>query len=257
MWIKYFFMLFLIGMTSSYAGEVEHVLWDKTPIQLSLPLNQERMIRFPLNINLIDSELDQNVSVLKVQDALYLNAHDVFNNKRMVVQLMPEGEVIILNLSASKDTHTITPVQIIMEEKNDKTTESSSPDANLNAITLTRFAIQSLYSPERLLVIPAGVTRTPMQTERHINLMYGASVQAKPLISWRGGDLYITAIEFKNILNHEISLNAERLMGQFQTAVFYPSNTLKARTQADTTTLFVITDKPFNEALRTQQEFVR
>jgi len=81
--------LMVLCITLSYAAPVEHVVWDKTPIRITLPLNQERLVRFPLAVSIVDSELDDNVGVMKIQDALYFNAHAAFTNKRLVVQLMP------------------------------------------------------------------------------------------------------------------------------------------------------------------------
>ncbi|WP_457603856.1 DUF3438 family protein, partial [Legionella pneumophila] len=49
----------------------------------------------------------------------------------------------------------------------------------------TRFAIQALYSPERVREIPEGIYRSPMQTNKTIPLFYGASIEAHPLASWR------------------------------------------------------------------------
>jgi hypothetical protein len=50
------------------------------------------------------------------------------------------------------------------------------------------------------------VARTAMRTHKNITLVYGASILARPLISWQGGDLYVTAIELKNERNHSPQL---------------------------------------------------
>ena len=131
------------------------------------------------------------------------------------------------------------------------------PSFDLNAITLTRFAIQSMYAPERLLVIPEGVSRIPMQTKRQITLFYGASIEARPLISWHGGEFYVTAIELKNQLKQDVILDPRHMIGHWQTATFYPTNTLISRGKADTTTVFLVSDRPFNEAIASPTEFVR
>ncbi len=259
--MKQFKWLCVLSLLSSplFALNSEHVVWDKTPIHLNLSINQERLVRFPQAVQIIDNEAGDKISVLKVQDALYLKAKDAFSNKRLLIQLMPQGEVIILSLTADETTNAITPIEVLLEkyDSTENTPQDSKNNLDLNAITLTRFAIQSLYAPDRLLVVPAGVSRTPMQTRRNITLVYGASVSARPLISWHGGDFYVTAIELKNQLKQDVILDPRKILGNWQTATFYPTNTLSGRGHDDTSTVFLVSDRPFNEALQGMREFVR
>lgn len=259
---KFKWLLALMSMTcsiQSFALDAEHVLWDKTPIPLELSLNEERLVHFPQAISIVDNEAGDKIAVLKVQDTLYLKGKEAFENKRLLVQLMPQGEVIILNLTAKEKIVAGKPVEILLESKEETTniTQESANTFDVNAITLTRFAIQSLYAPQRLLVIPEGIGRTPMQTRRQINLFYGASLEARPLISWHGGTFYVTAVELKNLLNKEVIVDPRRMVGNWQTATFYPSNTLAPRGKEDTTTVFLVSDRPFNTALANSREYVR
>ncbi|ARB90758.1 TIGR03749 family integrating conjugative element protein [Legionella longbeachae] len=253
-------LLALMSMTcsiQSFALDAEHVLWDKTPIPLDLSLSEERLVHFPQAISIVDNEAGNKIAVLKVQDTLYLKGKDAFENKRLLVQLMPQGEVIILNLTVKEKVVAGKPVEILLDSKEETATQESANTFDVNAITLTRFAIQSLYAPQRLLVIPEGIGRTPMQTRRQINLFYGASIEARPLISWHGGTFYVTAVELKNLLNKEVIVDPRRMVGNWQTATFYPSNTLAARGKEDTTTVFLVSDRPFSTALANSREYVR
>ena len=136
-------------------------------------------------------------------------------------------------------------------------TAGESQSYDMNAVTLTRFAIQSLYAPKRLVNTPEGVYRAPMETEKHIPLFYGASIDAMPLASWRAGALYVTAIELKNLTTHYITIDLKQLRGHWQTAALYPSHQLKSREAHETTSLFLISDKPFQTTLTQNQGFVR
>lgn len=252
-------LLALIASQHALALNAEHVLWDKTPIPLELPLNEERLVHFPQAVSIIDNEAADKIAVLKVQDTLYLKGKETFQNKRLLVQLMPQGEVIILNLNVSDKAHDVKPVDILLEAKEDTTnpTQETSNPLDLNAVTLTRFAIQSLYAPQRLLVIPDGLGRVPMQTRKQISLFYGASIEARPLISWHGGSFYVTAVELKNLLNKEMIVDPRQMAGNWQTATFYPTNTLAPRGKEDTTTVFLVSDRPFSTALASGREYVR
>ncbi|HAT4455359.1 TPA: TIGR03749 family integrating conjugative element protein [Legionella pneumophila] len=252
-------LLALANSMHALALNAEHVLWDKTPIPLELPLNEERLVHFPQAVSIIDNEAADKIAVLKVQDTLYLKSQGAFQNKRLLVQLMPQGEVIILNLSVNDKTHNVKPIDILLESKEDaaNTTQQASNPLDLNAVTLTRFAIQSLYAPQRLLVIPEGVGRVPMQTRKQVSIFYGASIEARPLISWHGDAFYVTAVELKNLLNKEVIVDPRQMTGNWQTATFYPTNTLAPRGKEDTTTVFLVSDRPFGTALASSREYVR
>ncbi|MBA2649341.1 MAG: TIGR03749 family integrating conjugative element protein [Legionella sp.] len=253
-------LLPFLALTSMQVSALnsEHVLWDKTPIPIELPLNEERLVHFSQAVNIVDNEAEDQIAVLKVQDTLYLKGKQIFNNKRLLVQLMPQGEVIILNLSVNDKTHDIKPVDILLEAKAETATnEESSNPLDFNTVTLTRFAIQSLYAPQRLLVIPEGLGRVPMETRKQVNLFYGASIEARPLISWHGGAFYVTAVELKNLLNKEVVIDPRQMTGNWQTASFYPTNTLMPRGKEDTTTIFLVSDRPFGTALASSREYVR
>jgi len=134
----------------------------------------------------------------------------------------------------------------------------ANKDAYLsNPVSLTRFAIQSLYSPERLISTPPGVYRTPMQTDKGVPLFYGASVEARPLASWRSEQLFVTAVSIRNLLNKPIHLKYQQLIGQWQTAAFYPSANLPARSSHNSTTVILVSDHPFQESLNQDKEFMR
>lgn len=250
--IKSLVLLSIFSIQCAIAQTPIHILWDKSPIQVLLPLNQDRLIHFPKAISIVDSELS-DVGIMKVQDTLYLNAHKAFSNKRLVVQMMPQGEAIVLNLSANNNALDTTPIEVVTNEASEspKTVEQSF---EINPITLTRFAIQSLFSPERLLVTVPNVTRVPMQTTRYINFINGASITARPLISWQANSLYVTAIELKNDLNKQVIIDLKQFLGAWQTATLFPTNVLNKH---DITTAFVTSVLPFNEALSHTQEFVR
>ena len=259
----------MMFMVSAYATakSVQHVVWDKTPIHITLPINQERQIQFPLALTVLDSDMDETLEVVKSQDVIYLNALAEFTKKRLVVQLMPDGDVIVLTISAVKEATDVTPIEVVVPgpevRPNEVSAEaeasaSHSPkEAEYNPVQLTRYAIQSLYAPERLLSTPAGVVRSPMRTHKHIALVNKASVLARPLISWQGGDLYVTAIELKNELKKAIEIKPTDLVGNWQTASFYPTNFLHPRGKNDSTTVFVVSNRPFGEALSQIQGFVR
>ncbi|MCC5791787.1 MAG: TIGR03749 family integrating conjugative element protein [Legionellaceae bacterium] len=249
-------LLSLILTSASHALQSEHLVWEKVPLTIELPIKQERLIQFPQTIKIIDQQLSPNLDILKVKGSLYLKAQDAFKHARIIVQLIPDGEVILLNLKADAGFHNTTPIEILTDDPK-RDSKAATSHYEYNAIQLTRFAIQALYAPERVRQIPNGVYRTPMQTHKTIHLFYGASIEAHPIGSWRGGALHVTAVELKNLLNQPIHLKPSDLIGQWQTASFYPSTRLSARNQHESTVVFLVSAQSFHEALTMHTRFSR
>ena len=247
--IKLILLILSFALTQAcHALQSEHFIWEKVPLTVELPVNQERLVQFPQDVKIIDQQLGSNLDVLKVKGSLYLKAKDSFTDARLIVQLLPEGEVVILNIKANEKAVNTTPIEILIDDPKVAHQVGSSP-YEYNAIQLTRFAIQALYSPERVRDIPEGIYRSPMQTNKTIPLFYGASIEAHPLASWRGGSLYVTAVDLKNLLNQPVNLQFTKLMGHWQTASFYPKSELPPRNQHESTTVILVSDQPFVTAL--------
>lgn len=248
--------LWLCLINISFALQSEHILWEKIQLTIELPIKQERLIQFPQTIKIIDQQLSPNLSILKVKGSLYLKAQGQFKHARLIVQLLPAGEVILLNIKADEKFNNTTPIEILTDDTTLNSVTATSR-YEYNAIQLTRFAIQSLFSPERVLSIPQGVYRTATQTHKTMTLFYGASVKAHPIASWRGGSLHVTAVEVTNLLNKAIKLNPTNLIGHWQSVSFYPSDHLPARAKHRSTTVFLVSDKPFRQALSENARYIR
>ena len=98
-------------------------------------------------------KLAKKSAVLKIQDALYLKGKESFENKRLLGQLMPQGEVIILNLSPKKKSPQENLLKSCLRVKKETTytTQESANTFDVNAITLTRFAIQIIIRPTKIV----------------------------------------------------------------------------------------------------------
>lgn len=237
-------------------GNVQHRVWNKVPINVSLPVGRERLLSFP---EAVQFGYDKSVltpdllSVQNVNQTLYLVAQQPFESQRVYVQLKQSGELILLNLSALPNADD-TPLAIVLPKADTKLTNANPNPAPVNETVseteLTRFAIQQLYAPKRLLSNPDGITRIPLHTARTVPLVSGDSVIAMPLIAWRSADSFVTAVTLRNRLNHPVTLDPRRLRGQWRTAAFFPQTRLQASGSArDSTTVFLISDQPFVDAL--------
>lgn len=245
----------------------DHVIWDRTPITVVLGVSHERMITFPgpISVHNTNPELSSDkLSILNNNGTLYLTAKKTFTPIRLAITLTSTGEVILLDISATSNGQN-TPLNILLAQSENipSPISNASPSqitdqstASIHYITLMRYAISHLYAPERLVKESNRITRAPMYTQKSVPLVAGSSLTAMPLISWQGGDLYVTAILLKNATSHPLTINPDQIQGQWLAASLYPNRTLTpAGTLNDRTTLFLISTSNFNDALHALKDY--
>lgn len=268
----FLFGILSVGYATSFSSADEHIVWRRTPIEINLPVGLERFVTFPSEVRFGYNKSLLPSSILRVENdnqTLYLLARKPFATQRTEARLS-SGELILLDISAKNENNkknkkpnaNDNPIDIVLpkvgehKQANDPG-EGSNDDfnsniASVNYVSLMRYAIQQLYAPERLLKASLLITRFPMETTHIAPLFYDDSATAMPLASWRGGDLYVTALLIKNLLNQSLRLDPRVLCGNWVAASFYPQVTLSPKGTAmnrDTSTLFVISKQPFSEAM--------
>jgi len=254
----------------SFTNDVlpEHLVWKQAPLTITLPVNKERMITFPEAIVFGYNKNNLPDNMLRVQNnngTLYLLAKAPFATQRVAVRLTSSGKIVLLDITAQKQAAT-TPIDVVIPANN-LATDNASPakvmatadangdedisNTNINDVTLMRFVVQQLYAPKRLLTQPNGIYRIPMHTPKTVTLLRDNSVIAMPLASWHSGEHTVTAILLRNNLKQPLTLDPRTLCGTWQAATFYPRDILDpAGTPSDSTTVFVITNQSFSNALR-------
>lgn len=267
-----FLVLVFLQINTIYAAQFnpQHVVWDHVPINVVLPVGKERIIVFSEKVQFGYDHGVLSSDILQVQNndgALYLLAKKSFTPQRVEVKLVNSGKVILLNLSAQADASdaplSILVTSLAASQSAQTIRNDQDMPLNLDYPCLLRFAVQQLYAPERLLTKPNYIYRVPMRTSRTVSLFIGNNIGnnadnniiAMPQISWRAGDLYVTAVILRNISKHSVYLNPKNLTGDWLAASLFPlrrllpKNTLINGIPRDNTTLFLISKEPFGEAL--------
>jgi len=261
-----FALLFLVSMVSAFADNVRHVVWNKTPIAIHVPIGHEKMITFPSRIQpfLPDDLLRQGaLQSINNEGTLYLMANKPFSNKMAEIKLDDgNGDVILLNLFASKTANTDQIAVLLskpQENMKNKTSSQvvSSQREDTSIGDRVRWVAQQLYAPKRLLTRPNWIVRTPMHTEQFVSLYRGAVVSAMPRSSWRSGDDYITAVLLRNVQkNQGVVLRHTMIRGNWIVVSFFrlshlnPAVLTPARTVTDSTTAILVSSVPFDDALK-------
>ena len=242
----------------------EHVVWNKLPIAFAVPVGHERLLSFPEKVKVVNDDqglTSDKVSILNNSGTLYIKTKQVFEPVRLRIVVVSTGETILVDLSSVQSGDDL-PLDVVLASNEDNAaskqnsanegdTKGAKNSATANVVSLTRFATQQLYSPQRLLEENPNIYRTPMYTQKSVVLTTGDSLSAFPLISWRGGDLYVTAVLLRNNLHQTVSINPNAFLGCWQSISSYPLTSLEpAGVEGDRSTVFLVSSSPFGDALK-------
>lgn len=233
----------------------ERIEWNKTPIQLDLKVGHERLVHFPGAIKVgVPASLQALLRTQSVNGTVYFLANAPFDATRVMVRSIDGGQIFLFDVSASKEGGQTHPVQVYVKTNDERHTETmESSDASHDATTqysyvyLTRFAAQQLYAPARLVEDRPGIVRVPVMHEP-VSLIYGGAIDATPLVSWRAGALYVTAVKLTNHTDQPQTLDPRHLRGTWLSASFQHNRLLAAGNEADTTAVYLISARPFEAA---------
>lgn len=260
-------MLLLFLCRQSFATAPERVVWDKHPIAVDLSVGEERLVHFTHEVRYwLPEYLSTALSVIAVNGVLYVTALREFDATRIRVQSLDNQTMYLLDVSASAEQVAATEL-IIMEPETTlnkaKTNDSIKPVFDW-FIRLSRFAAQSLYAPERLLPSASDIYQMRLTEPKTIPLIRGGHIRATPLKSWRGGGYYLTAVKIQNQSQQQISIIlqgihqkrdqrslilSQDLRGDWL-AVTPQHTTLGTAHPEDTSTLYLLSKRPFRESLQ-------
>ena len=255
--------LLVIAMTTS-ADAPTRVLWDKRPIIVQLQIGRERMIHFPGTVRYwLPDSIKHKVSTLVANGVLYIQALKPFSRTRIRVQGLNDQRVYLLDVIAG-DAEIRSQELIVMVEEDvlNRSGETKGNKASEDQrIRLTRYAAQQLYAPERLTGGNAGIKRIPLSWPTPVPLIRGGLIDAVPIAAWQGSGLTVTAVRLRNTSQRSLQLSfdpssskhalnlSHSIRGHWLTATLQ-HNTLEQRgNERDTTTLYLVSDRPFVESL--------
>ena len=251
------------GPTRADDQAPERVVWQKAPIQLGLTVGKERRVDFPGPVKVgLPPQLESAVRVQSIAGTVYLLAHRAFDPTRVMVQETGSGRMYLLDVAASAAGGSAPPLEVYASEDSgppgspgipgtDDRLPQDLPQPALPSygyVTLTRFAAQQLYAPARLLQDLPGVVRVPVKGKK-VPLVRGGAVTAEPLVAWRAGDLYLTAVKLRNRTDQALTLDPRTLRGDWLTAAFQHNRLLPKGDESDTTALYLISTRPFAASL--------
>jgi integrating conjugative element protein (TIGR03749 family) len=252
--------------TPPESSPIEHLRWSGTPIPLALPVGKDRVLRFPNDVRVgPPGKLTERLQVTSADGAVYLRALEPFEPTLALVQeTEAPGRTFALQLRAEAGAST-TPIEILPPQE--PTGEASAqadvwfdaeaapPPRRHGYVALTCFAAQQLYAPDRLLRALDGVYRVLIPDRGPVPLIRTAGtlaeVEATPLASWADETgLYVTAVRLRNRTHGAVVLDPRTaLRGEWLAATFHHARLFPAGHEADTTAVYLVSARPFEDAL--------
>jgi len=253
---------------------VEIMHWERRPLEIPLPVDEERIVTLDRNVRVGLPPALANPEVLRVQSAggvLYLKAFEAFDTQRVRAQDVESGDVLLLDLSAREgasgeeilvvDSRESSPARASASTGSPtgsggaQASEASRPAAQASSgeaqqatatpvpVLLTRHAAQSLYAPQRTIEPLSGVSRVPMRLPESLGtLLPSLPVTAKPLGAWRLDGWTVTAVKLENNdRRRAFELDPRWLQGEFYSATFMHPYLAPRGSVEDTTTVFLVT----------------
>ena len=241
------------GLAEAGSEPPERIVWQKTPIPVELRVGTERLVHFPGAVQVgLPVPLQDIVRVQSIAGTVYLLAHQPFARTRVIVRGADDGQVYLLDLSANVEASSDAPIEIFLPDEARSTDGGAAVETparpQYGYVTLTRFAAQQLYAPARLLNALPGVVRVPVKREP-VTLVRGAAIEAVPLMAWRAGDRFVTAVTLINTTRHPQILDPRTLRGRWLTATFQHNRVHAAGSEADRTVVYLLSARPFAASL--------
>lgn len=249
---------------SSNSGDSEQVVFQRTPVRIVLSVNRERLITFPGPIAFHAPEGFETLVRSQIIDrTAYLSAIAPFGSLRIVAEDLSTGRYIPIDLVGDIKTNgALRPVEVMVPGQGstrvdavDNEAVSVSNEARAGALSdppaldmvgLTRYAAQALYAPRRLVPAIPGVKQLPIASVPVEGIYRGWRVQTTPIGAWRSGQLYVTALRFTNQGSQPTDIDLQEMRGRWLAATAQHSRLLAAGSDWDTTTVYLVCDRPFD-----------
>ncbi len=237
----------------------EHVVWDRSPIQVMLPVGKERRIDFPVPVKLVvpnDGVSASKPIQIREDGSVYWTATKAFKKLR-VQAITLTGYSYLLDVEAKKGAASH-PIVIIDErvpvEEDEQTVAELRLTYDYDIVDLTRLAAQSIYAPERLVKALPGITRIPVSGQACASRLYRFHDLAfKPLASWQSPGVparYVTAVRVTSKSRETTVFDPRLLRGDWLAASAQHSVLEPAGYDGDNTTWYLVSAGPFEEACR-------
>ena len=232
------------------AEEPRRVQWHNIPIRVVLSVGNERRVQFPAPVSVgVPASLQSALRVQTVNGTVYLKPRVTFTERRILVRELDSGQTYLLDLEATDAVGSNEALVVEVAARPDiARSQIAGARTPPGYVMLTRFAAQQLFAPLRLASALPGVARVPVQAQ-DLRLFADPDIAAEPLMAWRTGSLFLTAVRLENQSRKAKLLDPRQLRGDWLAATFQHARLLPAGHEADSTAVYLISAQSFAASL--------
>ena len=252
---------------TAFAQSAKRMIYRGDPLKITLGVGNERRLTFP-DIKLVwadvKDKLKPDLDVQIVGKNVYFKAKNPFKSTRIIVGEDGGSKVYLLDVMATEKKVGNQRLVIVVGEdrfavadKDKKVIPESviaplkrrsSPGAGFK--TLLQYAAREVYAPERLRAKTVGMHREFINKRPTYHLYRGNEISTQPVVAWRSGGLHVSAIKVQNRSNKYLALDPRLLRGKWKAALFYHTQLAPNGSPDDTSTLFLISEDAYVDAIR-------
>ena len=221
------------------------LVWDKRPLDITLPVGRQRYISFPDKVAFgLPADYQDVLDVQNANQTLYLTAARAFPPHQFQIKTAG-NQVILVNISAQQ-TGSTEPLKVIEPDPEVPAPKQQADTSEISLRTLMRYAIQQYYAPRRLLQPNAAIHNSGTFKGETYALFPSGAVTTIPLASYSGGGLTVTAVYVQNAIDMPVNLRPDQLCGTWMGVTFFPQSRLNPAGQTyDDSMLFLVSQNDF------------
>ena len=259
----FLFSLWAVSFTSILIAEdlsPERVTYRGNPLPISLSVGHERRITFEHPVWVDVPESLSRLTTQIVGPDLYWKAEHAFDPVRIIVgEEGGNNRVYLVNLQAVQQD-TAAPQLLVSLDKPQTLASADDkeishpvhkPERRIGYGGLFRYAAKQLYAPERLRHIGSSqaLSHAPIPRGRIHHLVRFHKVETHAMDAWQSDTHYVTALSVTNATDMPITLDPREIRGEILAARFQRNHLDPHGEPGDTTSLFVISDRPLSESI--------
>ncbi len=260
---------------SAPAQAVKTIEWDKSVIQLELIVGVEQLVHFngPATVGLPPSLANNDVfRHLFTSETAYWKAMRPFSTQRIKMRLDKTGEFVLFDVTARTEKQppkAVEPMVIVTEKAATLQQHKSGHKTKKDAITmfdLLRFAVQTDYSPPRVVTKLSGVKALDDKVRSDLSKLYNNTDNSKVDMfvknMWQAHGWYVTSIIVRNRTKSIVKIDPSKMQHTAKSKVNGVNNQFIAsamirriigpkggKRRSDSSMIYIVTEHPFSKVI--------
>lgn len=261
-------LLLLGGNAGASERSEQRVVYADAPVTVTLTIDHEHRLVFPepVTIELPRPLAAATRSLQADEQVVYMTGRKTLSAQRLIATASSGERVYLVDIRIVEDgpltDYRLEAPALERKAPEQKATGGSRPERsshmdrpdNPPPVELLRHASQTLYAPARLRPMHTQIRRaiTPEYPTgvTLIHSLRGEHYDYRVIGAWRGFGRYLTAVEIINRSGITVELDPRQVQGQFDAVAFQHTWLGRAGTSVDRTTLYVISDNPFDVSVQ-------